>query len=249
MDNISQNVWDSFESYIRAEFGLALTPQQLELFKIYLNELRIWNEKFNLVSYKTEEEIVFRHFADSLSALKLIPKYLTKDFSLADIGTGAGFPGIPLKIAIPEIKLTLIESITKKCTFLENLVKKLSLKDTEILNDRAEIIGQNKKYREGFDLAVSRALFKFSPNLEVALPLVKLGGHLIVYKTEKSAFGEEGLNSVEKAFSILGGEFIDHFCYKLPKSELTYCLLVFEKTKSTPPEYPRKIGTPDKKPL
>jgi len=249
MADLNQNIWNRFKAYIETEFGVTLAEQQLDLFKVYLNELELWNKKFNLVSYKSGEEIVFRHFADSLASLKLISDDLGKNNIIADIGTGGGFPGIPIKIVFPDVKLTLIESVAKKCQFLENIKDKLSLSGVEILNERAEDTGRNEKYREKFDFVLSRALSKFSPNLEVALPLVKLGGYFLVYKTEKSAFGEEGLSSVENAVSILGGEFEEDFCYKLPGEEFTYCILSFEKIGPTPQKYPRRAGVPEKNPL
>ena len=250
MTDLKANIWQDFNKYVRDSFSFSLSENQINLFKIYLSELKEWNEKFNLVSFKTDEELIFRHFADSLSALKPLAKLNKPDMSIVDLGSGAGFPGIPLKIAMPEIQLTLVESIAKKCGFLENLVAKLSLNLTEVVNDRAENIGQNKIFREKFDAAVSRAFAKFSQNLEMALPLVKKGGRLLIYKTESSAFGkEEGVGSVEKALNILGGKLDEHFCYQLPGQALTYCLMVFEKINLSPKEYPRKVGVPDKKPL
>ncbi|MCX5782648.1 MAG: 16S rRNA (guanine(527)-N(7))-methyltransferase RsmG [Elusimicrobia bacterium] len=246
---MKENVWNTFKTFVCNNFNVSLSENQINLFKIYLSELKIWNQKFNLVSFKNDEEIIFRHFADSLAALKIISKFRKQKLDMADIGTGAGFPGIPIKIAIPEMHLKLIESITKKCSFLENLKAKLLLSDTEIINDRAENIGQDKKYREKSDFVVSRALSKFSPNLEMALPLTKVGGHCLIFKTESSAFGKDGINSVEKAYNVLGGEFIEHFCYNLPDQDLTYCILVFEKIKNSPKEFPRKVGIPGKKPL
>ena len=244
-----ENIWLEFQKYVHGSFGHSLSEDQINLFKIYLAELKEWNKKFNLVSFKTDEELIFRHFADSLSALKSLTKLNKNDPSIVDLGSGAGFPGIPIKIALPQAQLTLVESIVKKCGFLENLVAKLSLNLTEVINERAELIGHNKNFREKFDVAVSRAFAKFSPNLEMALPLVKQGGRLLIYKTENSAFGEEGVESVEKTLNVLGGEFIEHFCYDLPDQPLTYCLLIFEKIKPSPKEFPRKPGIPEKKPL
>jgi len=249
MNELNANVWKGFRDFVQKGFGLGLTEAQIDLFKIYLNELKIWNEKFNLVSFKTDQELIYRHFADSLSALKYLSPGKKDDYNIVDLGAGAGFPGIPLKIALPRIQLTLIESIKKKCDFLENLVSKLSVDLTEIVNDRAENIGQNRNFREKFDVAVSRAFAKFSPNLEMGLPLVKKGGQLILYKTESSAFGKEGVSSVEKALGILCGKYSNHFCYELPGQALKYCILVFEKTEPSSKQYPRKVGVPEKKQL
>jgi 16S rRNA (guanine527-N7)-methyltransferase len=125
MEDPTEDQWNLFRDFVQQSFGLSLSEEQIKLFKIYLEELKLWNEKFNLVSYKTDKELIFRHFADSLSALIPLAKLGKADLSVVDLGAGAGFPGIPLKIAMPGIQLTLIESIAKKCSFLENLVTKL----------------------------------------------------------------------------------------------------------------------------
>jgi 16S rRNA (guanine(527)-N(7))-methyltransferase RsmG len=154
--------WESWKAFLQSAFGITLTPEQMSLFARLLEELLSWNEKMNLVSVRSADEVLWRHFADSLAVLPLIGK-LSPDAGLAvaDIGTGAGFPGIPLKIVRPDISLTLVESITKKTAFLEHIVKTLALPAVRIVNDRAEKLGQDTDFRERYDIVLSRAVAKF----------------------------------------------------------------------------------------
>ncbi|MDR1952338.1 MAG: 16S rRNA (guanine(527)-N(7))-methyltransferase RsmG [Elusimicrobiota bacterium] len=223
---------------------------QSKKFAQYFDEIVEWNNKFNLISFKNFNDLIYRHFCDSLYGAKLI-KSLTKKTGLkiADIGTGSGMPGIPVKIALGDTDLTLIESINKKCKFLENVKDKLNI-DIKILNARAEEIGRKKQYRQKYDFVLSRAVSKLSPNLEFAVPLLKTGGYFIVYKTKNSAFDEnEGLPSVKNALRHLGVKLEKFMEYKLPEQELIYCLLAFKKYKETPDMFPRKTGIPQKRPL
>ncbi|MDR1941116.1 MAG: 16S rRNA (guanine(527)-N(7))-methyltransferase RsmG [Endomicrobium sp.] len=264
--------FDGFYNYVRQNIISDFSRQSLEKFKIYFNELIEWNAMFNLISYKNETDILYRHFCDSLYAAKAIlqnaingdkkpqdpnqikpckPQTVARPpiLKIADLGTGSGMPGIPVKIVMPEIKLTLVESITKKCKFLENSNQKLKF-DIEILNVRAEESGQNEKYRAKYDIVLSRAVSKFSPNLEISIPLLKKGGYFIVHKTKNSAQSiEEGLPSVENALKHLGGKLVETIDYKLPDNDIDYQILVFEKYKDTPAQFPRKTGIPEKKPL
>ncbi|MDR2458143.1 MAG: 16S rRNA (guanine(527)-N(7))-methyltransferase RsmG [Clostridiales Family XIII bacterium] len=220
-------------------------------FGMYFVELLDWNKIINLISFKNEKELVYRHFCDSLYSAKIINNIAGKGalLKVADVGTGSGMPGIPVKVVLPNIKMTLVESITKKCKFLENANNKLNL-NMEILNTRAEEIGQNPKYRQYYDFVLSRAVSKFSPNLEISIPLLKVGGYFVVHKTKKSAeSSEEGLPSVENALKHLGAKLEKTIPYNLPEQELDYCILVFKKYKDTPLQFPRKPGIPEKKPL
>jgi 16S rRNA (guanine527-N7)-methyltransferase len=212
---------------------------------------------FNLISFKDDEDLIYRHFCDCLYSAKAISSILannTTTISFAtlkavDLGTGAGMPGIPVKIAFPTIKLTLVESITKKCKFLENVNNKLGF-DIEILNKRAEEIGQMPLYRQKYDFVLSRAVSKFSPNLEIAIPLLKIGGYFIVHKTKKSAENhKEVLCSVENALKRLGAKLERIIPYDIATRELEFCILVFKKYEDTPMQFPRKTGIPEKKPL
>jgi len=250
MKKIFQDFYNYAVSNIIPDFSL----NRCEKFEIYFNELIEWNKKFNLIHYKSETDLLYRHFADSLYSAKAVldaGKNIGGDniYKIADLGTGSGMPGIPVKIALPETKMTLVESITKKCSFLENANKKLSF-DMEILNKRAEEIGQDPKHRQKYDFVLSRAVSKFSPNLEISIPLLKIGGRFIVHKTKNSAqSAEEGLPSVENALKHLGAKLEKTEYYKIPEQELDYCVLVFKKYKDTPAQFPRKPGVPEKKPL
>mgnify|MGYP000844341239 CR=1 FL=1 len=240
------NLYDYIISNIIPDF----TDKRCEIFEMYFDELIEWNKKINLISFKTENDLIYRHFCDSLYSVKAIKKVLPSGrLKAADIGTGSGMPGIPVKIALPETDMTLVESITKKCVFLENINKKLGF-DIKILNKRAEEIGRNAAYRQKFDIVLSRAVSKFSPNLEIAVPLLKTGGYFIVHKTKNSVESkEEGLVSVENALRHLGARLEDIIYYNLPEQNLDYCILIFKKYKDTPAQFPRKTGIPEKKPL
>jgi len=241
------NIWDGFENFIKKTYGFSLSSGQIDKFKTYLAELMIWNGKINLTGITDPEEILYRHFGDSLDYLLLppnkfgIPMGLRQD--IADIGTGAGFPGIPLKIIYPEIKLYLIESTKKKCMFLEHMRRTLKLENTEILAERTEGVGQNKTYRENFDIVLCRAVSNLNTNLELALPLLKISGVCIFWKTNKSELRE----SYEVA-DLLGGVYLNTVEYKLPENN-SRVLLIFKKVSPAPDKYPRRVGIPPKKPL
>jgi len=205
------------------------------VFDIYLRELLEWNKKFNLTSITDPEEIRRKHFDDSLLLLQTIQ---LNNQSVIDVGTGAGFPGIPLKIACPKIKLTLLEATRKKIEFLKHLVSILDLKDVEIIWGRAEEVAKEK--REVFDVAVSRAVAKLNVLCEYCLPFVKIGGMFVAYKEEKV---EEEVKAAEKAIQILGGKLKE--IKKFPLRSL----VIIEKVSKTPPKYPRRAGMAKKKPL
>jgi 16S rRNA (guanine527-N7)-methyltransferase len=247
----NKTLFDEFQKYVSENILNSLTAEHCEKFEIYFNRLIEWNNKFNLISFKSGEDLIYRHFCDSLYSAKIISegKEFTKYLKIADVGTGAGMPGIPVKIVLPQAALTLIESVTKKCVFLENMNNELNL-NCEILNDRAETIGRKQLYRQSFDFVLSRAVSKFSPNLEIAVPLLKVGGYFITYKTKNSIEDEkEGLPSIKNALKCLGVELEKDIYYNLPDNERDYCILVFKKIKDTPEQFPRKAGAPEKKPL
>jgi len=205
------------------------------VFDIYLKELLEWNEKFNLTSITDPEEIRKKHFEDSLLLLQTIQ--LTNE-SVVDVGAGAGFPGIPLKIACPEIKLTLLEATKKKVEFLKHIIQVLELVNTEAIWARAEDFA--REHREEFDLAVSRAVAKLNVLCEYCLPFVKIGGLFVAYKEEKV---EEEAKQAEKAIEILGG--------KLKEIKILpfRSLVIIEKVSKSPDKYPRRAGMAKKRPL
>ncbi|MBC7188908.1 16S rRNA (guanine(527)-N(7))-methyltransferase RsmG [Candidatus Aerophobetes bacterium] len=224
-----------------AELGISLTFPQVEKFLIYLEELKKWNKKFNLTSITEDKDIIVKHFIDSLSCLLVMEK---RQESLVDIGAGAGFPSIPLKIAVPHIRCTLIEARKKKALFLNHLVKKLSFEDVRIINKRAEEVAHEKE-RESYDVAVGRAVAPFNVLLEYAIPLLKVGGILIAQKGKN----KEDIKKAENALKILGAEIKKVEKITLPILNLPRKLIVVQKTASTPSGYPRRPGIPQKRPL
>ncbi|MDD5382331.1 MAG: 16S rRNA (guanine(527)-N(7))-methyltransferase RsmG [Candidatus Margulisbacteria bacterium] len=206
-----------------------------KLFDLYLKELIAWNQKFNLTSITDPEEIRKKHFADSLLLLRTVQ--LTNQ-SVIDVGAGAGFPGIPLKIACPGIKLTLLEATRKKAEFLKHVIDVLGLKDAEAVWERAEDYAKEK--REAFDLAVARAVAGLNTLCEYCLPLVKVGGYFVAYKEEKV---ETEVSAAARAIELLGGKLKE--IIKYPRRSL----VLIEKVKPTLPEHPRRAGMAKKRPL
>jgi 16S rRNA (guanine527-N7)-methyltransferase len=231
-----------------AELGIELTQQQLALFATYQADLLDWNRRMNLTAIVDPRDIAVKHFADSLACLRAFPAFPTSDggLSLVDVGTGAGFPGLPLKIVRPEIDLALLEATRKKTTFLEHLVDRLGLPGVRVLTGRAEELGRDLSYRERFDVATSRAVAELPALVELCLPLVRIGGRLIA---QKKAGIEAELNSAGRAVSILGGRLLPVQRYELPGLPEPRLLVIVEKVKATPAPYPRRPGIPEKRPL
>lgn len=211
------------------------------MFEEYLKALLEWNKKFNLTSITDPEEIRLKHFEDSLSIIQTIE--LT-DQSIIDIGAGAGFPGIPLKIKCAQIQLTLVEATRKKIEFLRHIVNKLDLKNVEIVWGRAEEVAKEK--REQYDIAVSRAVAKLNVLSELCLPFVKVGGIFIAYKEKKI---EDEVKASENAIKILGGKLKEIKKVTLPNSDIIRSLVIIEKISPTPEKYPRRPGMAKKRPL
>ena len=201
-----------------------------------------WNEKINLTAITEPQEIILKHFVDSLT----IAKYIEEGNTIIDMGTGAGFPGIPLKIYRNDVKVVLADSLNKRIKFLNEVIEKLQLKNIETIHCRAEELGKNKEYREKFDYATSRAVANLSTLSEYLLPFVKLNGSGIFMKTMEI---DEELENAKKAIKILGGriEKVDKF--EIPESDLGRSIIIVKKEKQTPSKYPRKPGTPAKEPL
>lgn len=225
------------------EIGLGEIEEEKErIFVLYAKELQIWNKKFNLTAYESEREIVVYHFLDSLLPLPLFP---LKEGKLVDIGTGAGFPGIPLKIIQPRFSLYLLEANKKKVRFLKELRRRLGL-EFEILEGRAEDIAKIPLYREQFDLAVGRAVAPLPVLLEYSLPFLKVGGYLIAYKGPKLT---EEISTVERALAVLGGRLERIASATLPITGEKRMFAIFLKERETPQNYPRRAGIPAKRPL
>lgn len=222
--------------------NIVLSERQIEQFLTYYEFLVETNKVMNLTAITDFDEVIEKHFLDSLSLYQIYD--LSKESSVLDLGTGAGFPGIPLKIAFPEMKLVLADSLNKRIKFLQEVIEKLGLEKVEAVHARAEELARNKQYREQFDLCVSRAVANLSSLSEYCIPFVKVDGKFISYKSGEI---EEEVNQAKKAISILGGKIID--VYKFDLYEQKRSFVVIEKKKKTPATYPRKAGTPTKQPL
>lgn len=216
--------------------------EQGEQFFTYMNMLIEWNEKMNLTAITEPEDIILKHFVDSLTILNDIKDNST----VVDVGTGAGFPGIPLSIMNPTLKITLVDSLNKRLIFLQEVVNKLNLKNIEIIHARAEELGQNKKYREQFDVATSRAVANLSTLSEYLIPLVKVGGKVISMKASEA---QAEIDEAKKAIEVLGGTLNEVKEFNLPGSDIGRTIIVINKAKTTPKTYPRKSGTPSKEPI
>lgn len=225
-----------------ATWGLALAPQQLEQFAIYLAELQAWNEHTNLTAITGAQQIVTRHFLDSL---RCALSWGDAPNSLIDVGAGAGFPGLPLKILRPELQLTLVESIGKKATFLRHSVDRLGLRDVVVLASRAEAIGRDATQREHYDVVVARAVADLRVLSEYCLPLCRIDGRFLA---PKGAQIEAELAAAQPAIATLGGHVIAVEPVELPGVE-PRSLVVMGKIASTPSQYPRALGIPAKRPL
>lgn len=236
------------EEFIQAlaEKGIQLSQEQLQQFETYYQLLIEWNEKINLTAITEKEEVYLKHFYDSLLPLWLTPELFEGEATLCDVGAGAGFPSIPLKIIQPNLKVTIIDSLNKRIQFLDLLAESLNLEDVEAIHSRAEDAGQDKKYREQFDLVTARAVAQLNVLCEFCLPLARKGGHFIAFKGQKA---DEELASAEKAIKLLGAKFEDQFKEVLPGEESDREIILIRKTLNTPKKYPRQPGKPAKKPL
>ena len=222
--------------------GIELTDSQLNAFETYYDMLIDRNKVMNLTAITEFDEVMDKHFLDSVYLFRSIK--LEADYKLIDIGTGAGFPGIPLKIVFPELKITLLDSLNKRVGFLNDLIEELNLNNIEAVHGRAEDIARNKAYRASYDIAVSRAVANLSTLSEYCLPFVKIGGQFVSYKSGDCA---DEVDNAKAAIHLLGGKInkIDEFSY----SNNSRSFIVIDKVMNTSNKYPRKAGLPSKKPL
>ena len=227
------------------KMGIFLTSYQMEMFRDYHSELVEWNKRINLTGINDFEEVQIKHFLDSLTVATVI-RNMKKNLKIADIGTGAGLPGIPLKIVFPDMYLTLIEATLKKARFLEEVASKLRLKDIEIIAERAETVAHDIKHREKFDVAVSRAVASMPSLAEMMLPFCNIGGCCIVQK--KGDINRE-VEQSQRAIALMGGRLREVKPVEIKELSDARWLVVIDKVQSTPENYPRRPGMPEKRPI
>ena len=226
------------------ELEIPLDKSQMDAFIQYYELLVEWNSFMNLTAITDFQEVCVKHFLDSLSLNKIMDCH--QKLHVIDIGTGAGFPGIPLKIAFLELKITLLDSLGKRVKFLNEVIERLNLKDIEAIHGRAEDYAKPTALRESYDICVSRAVANLATLSEYCLPYVKVEGVFVSYKSEKVV---EEMEQAKKAITLLGGKIISQNEFTLPNSDIYRNLLVIQKEKITPKKYPRKAGLPSKEPL
>lgn len=227
-----------------ASMGVELNDTQVQQFIKYYEILVEWNSFMNLTGITEYEEVVQKHFVDSLALCKAMDVHSVS--SLIDIGTGAGFPGIPLKIAYPHLKVTLLDSLQKRIKFLNEVVMQLGLEEVETIHGRAEDFAKPSMRRESYDVCVSRAVANLASLSEYCLPYVNLGGYFVPYKSGKV---EEELETSKKAVFLLGGKIEEEVKFDLPDSDISRSLIKIKKVSATPKKYPRKSGMATKEPL
>ena len=245
------------ESQIKL-IGIDLNESQIDVFKAFYEDLVEKNKVMNLTAITDMHEVINKHFADSLMGWKLISKYVdhvksddtynahNKSVKICDIGTGAGFPGIPLAIVFQKLEFTLVDSLNKRINFINEEAEKLNLKNVNGVHGRTEDLAHDQLYREQFDILVSRAVANLSTLSEYALPFVKVDGIFIAYKSVDT---DEEISDSKKAIKTMGGELVDIIDMKLPESDIPRRLVVIKKKSETPKKYPRQAGTPSKKPI
>ena len=226
------------------ELSIVLNDKQIQQFEQYYNILVEWNKVMNLTAITEYEEVVEKHFLDSLTIVNAI--HVEKIETLIDVGTGAGFPGIPLKIAFPHLKVTLLDSLNKRIKFLNEVIDLLELNDIKAIHGRAEDYAKQAEYREQYDICVSRAVANLATLSEYCLPYVKVGGLFVPYKSGEI---DEELKSSEKAVSILGGKVEEVVKFQLPGTDIGRSFVKIHKIKETKKKYPRKAGMATKEPL
>ncbi|NPV66072.1 MAG: 16S rRNA (guanine(527)-N(7))-methyltransferase RsmG [Anaerolineae bacterium] len=231
-------------AHARTLFGLELTAEQQRAFRIMAGELVAWNERVNLTAITEPEAIEIRHFLDSLSVLRAVK--LRPGCRVIDVGTGAGFPGLPLRIVQPQIALTLVEATGKKIEYLQHVLERLAIRDVSLVYGRAEEIGQQPEHREQYDVALARAVARLPVLVEYLLPLLRIGGRMVALKGESAA---QEASAAQAALRLLGGELQRLIPVELPEVAETHYLVVIDKVAASPAKYPRRPGVPARKPL
>lgn len=234
---------EKLEALIK-ELNINLQKEQLEKFERYYYEMMEWNKKVNLTSITEEKDVLTKHFYDSL--LIMLLEEWKSEGKILDLGTGAGLPGIPLCIINKNLNMTLLDSLNKRIVFLKHIIEVLGLNNITALHSRAEELGQDIGYRENFDFVVSRAVARLPVLLEYCLPFVKLNSYFVAYKGPDA---EEEIRESSRALDILGGKVVRTVQHELPDNGGKRCIVLIKKIKTTPKEFPRKPGTPEKKAL
>ena len=227
-----------------AALGAPLSPAQLAQFAAYEALLLAWNERIALTAIREPRQLRIRHFLDALSCAAATGPLDGR--RLIDVGSGAGLPGLPLKILYPDLRLTLVDSVAKKARFVELVAAELGLSDVTVIADRAEVLGQDAAHREGYDWATARAVAELRVLVELLLPLVRVGGRALAQKGDSAA---EELTAAAPAIAALGGGASQLIPVRLPETEATHTLITIDKAAATDPRYPRRVGVPAKRPL
>lgn len=223
------------------KINVKIENEQVDKLITYMKILQEWNEKINLTAITADEDIVLKHFIDSLT----VEKYIENGAKIIDVGTGAGFPGMVLKIARNDTKITLLDSLNKRINFLNEIIQKCGLENIETVHGRAEEYGNNKEFREMYDVSIARAVANLSTLAEFCLPFVKVGGKFIAMKGSNI----EEIEESKEAIKILGGEIEKIDTFTLPETDIVRNIVIIKKVKNTPKQYPRKPGTPAKNPI
>jgi 16S rRNA (guanine527-N7)-methyltransferase len=231
-------------SHARALFGVDLSPEQQRAFRRMAATLLDWNRHVNLTAITEPNEVEIRHFLDSISVLRAVK--LQPGAKVIDVGAGAGFPGLPLRIVCPQIALALLESTGKKAEYLQHVVNLLELGNVQVVNLRAEEAGQDPAHREQYDVALARAVARLPVLVEYLLPLLKVGGKMVALKGESAA---QEVTAAQEALRLLGGEMRRLLPVELPEVAETHYLVIIEKVAASPAKYPRRAGVPSRKPL
>ena len=226
------------------DLGLKCSDETIYKFSKYREILVEWNQKMNLTGIEEEKEVYIKHFLDSVAAVK--KGYIKDGMSIIDVGTGAGFPGLPLRICLENSKVTLLDSLNKRINFLSEVCTSINVDDIELIHGRAEHFGKDEKYREQYDIATARAVAGLPILMEFCVPFIKVGGYFVCLKGPNA---DTELEESRKAMEVLGLEFVEKIDVELPEIELKHNIVVFKKVNSTPAKYPRKAGKPVKSPI